>query len=311
MQKAAGTAISPAHQVVDLKFTAIQEKLATNGTLRARARVTEKSTDPCTISPESQYRGAENQLYRVEIHKGGVAWKGTPDNAGNAVEAATFKWSRDNGSVIFPILTLADDTIKLASLGRDKRQSLKIGDWVEIVDDADALRGEAGPLLQVKDIKPDEMVITLSASANRTYKENDSRHPLLRRWDQPDSNGNLAESALLLKEDKGEDDKNWIALEDGVQIQFTPPPPGSSNTYRAGDYWLIPARVATGDVLWPKQNKPTGEVDTYPSGNPIPATLSPHGVEHNYAPLAVVDVGGDGTITPVTDLRRTFTPLAL
>ncbi len=44
-----------------------------------------KDTSPCTIPPDSRYRGAENQLYRVEIHDPGPA--GT----------ATFKWSNDGG----------------------------------------------------------------------------------------------------------------------------------------------------------------------------------------------------------------------
>src|SRR6185295_16365471 len=53
--------------------------------LAARLQPSKQSEDPCIIDPESVYRGAANQLYRVEIHTGGVA--GT----------ATFKWSRDNG----------------------------------------------------------------------------------------------------------------------------------------------------------------------------------------------------------------------
>jgi hypothetical protein len=33
----------------------------------------------------------------------------------------------------------------------------------------------------------------------------------------------------------------WLDLEDGVQIQFS-----DGGEYLTGDYWLIPARVATG-----------------------------------------------------------------
>ncbi|MEQ1601128.1 MAG: hypothetical protein ABL885_05085 [Methylophilaceae bacterium] len=39
----------------------------------------------------------------------------------------------------------------------------------------------------------------------------------------------------------------------------------TSNQYRTGDYWLISARVATGDVEWP------GEVGK-------PQALHPHGI---------------------------------
>ncbi|MFZ4702199.1 MAG: DUF6519 domain-containing protein, partial [Candidatus Methylumidiphilus sp.] len=44
-------------------------------------------TNPCIIPPQVGYKGLENQLYRVEIHRGG------------AVGTATFKWSRDNATV--------------------------------------------------------------------------------------------------------------------------------------------------------------------------------------------------------------------
>jgi len=40
-----------------------------------------------------------------------------------------------------------------------------------------------------------------------------------------------------------------LTLADGVQIQFQKSDPdGPAETYRTGDYWLIPARTATGDV---------------------------------------------------------------
>ena len=33
----------------------------------------QESTEPCTVSPESKYRGGDNRLYRVEIHRSGSA----------------------------------------------------------------------------------------------------------------------------------------------------------------------------------------------------------------------------------------------
>ena len=44
--------------------------------------------DDCVVPPEAQYRGKENQLYRVEIHRVGRDGR------------ITFKWSRDNGTVV-------------------------------------------------------------------------------------------------------------------------------------------------------------------------------------------------------------------
>jgi hypothetical protein len=56
--------------------------------LRARAQPETTSSDLCTIPPGAGYRRLENQLYRIEIH-----------DAGN-VNSASFKWSRENGSVV-------------------------------------------------------------------------------------------------------------------------------------------------------------------------------------------------------------------
>ncbi|WP_166107069.1 DUF6519 domain-containing protein [Bradyrhizobium barranii] len=59
--------------------------------MRARARFDARNLDPCAIPADGQFRSRENQLYRVEIHKGGMAGD------------ATFKWSRENGSVEFAL----------------------------------------------------------------------------------------------------------------------------------------------------------------------------------------------------------------
>jgi Family of unknown function (DUF6519) len=63
-------------------------------------------------------------LYRVEVHR-----------SGKANDSATFVWSRDNGSVVFPIRTLKGNVARLDNLGLDRRSTLISGDWVEIVDE--------------------------------------------------------------------------------------------------------------------------------------------------------------------------------
>lgn len=51
-------------------------------------------------------------------------------------------------------------------------------------------------------------------------------------------------------------------MEGRVQIQFQPLDSGlPPNRYRTSDYWLIPARTATGDVEWP--------IPTDTQGNPV------------------------------------------
>jgi len=270
--------------------------------LRARAHITGLPEGDCNIQPEAQYRGPENQLYRVEIQRGGIAWDGAIDGerpGGNAKTAATFKWSRDNSSISYQILSLQGDTVALANIGRDASRGLQVDDWVEIVADDLVLQGQPGPLLRVKSINPDELTITLSEAVDQSYTRDSTLHPVLRRWDQRRSDGEAADNVILVREGSREDD-NWIELEDGVQIQFPRnTDPNVSSRYRAGDYWLIPARVATGDVLWPRELQGTRSVAR---------ALPPHGVEHHYAPIAVISNDGSQKVVLEEDLRRKFNP---
>jgi hypothetical protein len=280
------------------------------GRLKAMAQQDSQSTDPCIVPPDARYRGAENQLYRVEIHRAGPAWNGSSDTETNAkTNAATFKWSRENGSVIFPIVgapVVSDGTtnVTLETLGRDDRLSLEEGDWVEVQDDAYVLHNVAGKLLQIQAIDRTSMTVTLSGTPDPDVDP--SRHPLLRRWDHKE--GVTAEGGLQLASDGAAliiegSDGVWLSLEDGVQIQFQKGPP--ANSYNTGDYWLIPARTATDNVEWPT------EPGKDSSGNPImvPLALPPAGIQHHYAPLALLTLS-EGTITSgPTECRKKFETL--
>jgi hypothetical protein len=258
---------------------------ANRGRLKAWAMMPEG-----TVSPSGAgYYGVDNRLYRVEIH-GGV-------EAGEA----TFKWSRENGSVVFPILSIAGREVTLGHLGRDDRFDLKVKDWVEIIDDDLALQGLAEPLRQIVGIDRAESRVTLSA-APAAARDDRAKHPLLRRWDHG-ADDHTAPDGLHLDEPSGavkiwvydgspEGNSTWH-LEDGVHVEFCQP---GEAVFRSGDYWLIPARTATGDVEWPG-----------PARDPAP--LAPRGVAHYYAPLAVL-VTRERRVRVVADCRLTFEPLA-
>ncbi len=199
------------------------------------------ASDPCAIAPDARYRGCENQLYRVEIHQGGIA--GT----------ATFKWSRENGSVVFaldtcgPATTQADGTLEvavtLASLGRDARLGLAVNDWVELVDDPYTLAQRTYALWQVGAIDAANRAVTLTAPGGTSLWPlgGAAQHPLLRRWDQ--HAGVNPQGVVAVSEGAA----NAVTLEDGIQITFAP-----GGLYATGDHWLIPARVANGGQLdWP------------------------------------------------------------
>jgi hypothetical protein len=261
------------------------------GMLRARALKTKADDEPCIISPEAHYRGAENQLYRVEIHHPGVA---RPADKPDINKIANFKWSRENASVFFAIVDVQGEVVTVRDLGRESRFGLRVDDWVEIVDDDYVLQNRAEPLLQVKEINRDSMEVTLKTAPASQVGTDATKHPFMRRWDQ-------RSDAIMVVETTGDKDPNWIfTLEDGVQIQFPGgagnPAAGTPTFYRTGDYWLIPARVATGDVEWP------GPRET-------PQARLPLGVDHAFAPLGIISIAAGGKVTLDTDLRRTIKPL--
>lgn len=257
---------------------------------RADANGNGGSNEPCTIPPEAQYRGPENRLYRVEIHTGG------------STAEATFKWSRENGSIAFRIEKRAGSIITLKDWWRDNHQSVQINDWVEIIDDNLLLHQKPGYLIQVVEIDDVAQTVTIEIPADTNlpeYDEDSDNHPLLRRWDQSRQNedkfGQFANGVIKVKEGNGESD--WIELEDGVKIQFQENDAASNEyrKYRTGDYWLIPARTEIGNVIWPG---PVGNPEAWP----------PLGIEHHYAPLAIIEVNG-GRVQVVTDCRRIFQQL--
>ena len=262
---------------VDAGYLALNLLLRTGARMRAKASESE-STNPCTIAPEARYRGTENRLFRVEIHDPMVP--GTP-----AIPAkpATFKWSADNASIVYPIRKIDGVTIHLDSLGRDSRTQLCVNDWVEVVDDHVLDNNIANPLLQVVWVSADDLTVKLSAPPAGNAGSDLTLHPILRRW----------ASDVIKIDTRTSPTDPWIDLADGVQVQFSLVSPPIA-TYRTGDYWLLPMRTATGNVIWPDDNG-------------IPRAMPPNGVDHHYAPLAKVTISGNAQ---PADLRFTFAPMA-
>jgi hypothetical protein len=229
--------------------------------------------DPCVISPDARYRGAENQLYRVEIHRTGAAG------------SATFKWSRDNGSIATSWFGTEGTDLLVANV-----RGFEVGNWVELSDDANDLLGQPGTLVKLVGVGPGKLTIDSAADAASPPDVTKLTHAKVRRWDQTQNDDiDLTDGAILI--DVNAEKPNWIDLEDGVQVQFAP-----GGTYRSGDYWLIPARVATGSIDWPH----TAGTDGSTTWQPRP----PQGVEHHYAPLGFLSwsepgsAGGGFSITP-------------
>lgn len=223
---------------------------------------------PCLPSPNASYRGLENQLYRVEIHKGGGAG------------IATFKWSRDNGSVVTGIKSISGTTVIVDSLGLDANLGFAAGHWTEALDDADAfgtVPNKPGTLASIVLTDPAQLQVTLSAAPTAKTANG---HAKLRRWDN--TTGTAEGIALHAG--------TWVDLENGVQVKFS-----ADGTYETGDYWLIPARTATGDVEWP------------PVDSDGAASQPPHRLTVLRAPLACIHM--QDTVFKIEDCRRIFRPL--
>lgn len=236
---------------------------ASTGLLSAKAEPDVTSNDPCIVPSRAGYRRLENQLYRVEIHDDGAK--------------PTFKWSRDNGSVVTSWLSTNGTALTVSSLGRDRVLGLAPGQWVELTDDTHELENQPGTLVSL--IKADGQTVTIDPkkASGSVVKADFPRNPKVRRWDSP--------GAVPITEEK------WQELEGGVQVRFN-----KGGTYRTGDYWLIPARTATADVEWPRDGQ----------NNPVPQ--APRGIRNHYCALAIVKFHGEKWHL-VEDCRRLFPPL--
>jgi hypothetical protein len=235
------------------KDTAIQEleKLIHKPRAYLTAGTSQKSTssEPCTIAPESTYRGQDNQLYRVEIYAAGNEFK--------------IKWARDNASVV------TDAELNGNSLKVKDPRGFHAGQWVEITNNDLELLEQSGQLIKIKSVADND--ITLEKAISTPLNTNSK----VRRWDGADI------PAQYIKP---------IPLADGIEIKLTTEDEATGFKNSNGDYWLIPARVATGTVEFPNGPQP------------------PHGIQHHYAPLAIIDFPIKNP--PRADLRKVFEGLA-
>ncbi|HVO10148.1 MAG TPA: DUF6519 domain-containing protein [Vicinamibacteria bacterium] len=248
------------------------------GKVSARATVPSTGTDRCTVEATGGYRRLENQLYRVEIHAGGTRASG-----------ATFKWSRENGSVVASWTQLTGDVLGVSSPGRDRVLGFAVGDWVELTDDDRERTQKPGVLVKLSQVADTALTIdpTTFDPPGTVLSYGDFRsNPKVRRW-EADLPSAASAARPLLPNPAGD---GFIDLEDGVQVKF------EDGDYRTGDYWVVPARTVLGDVIWP--------VDPVTK---LPVPEPPLGVEHHYARLAVIRKAGANL--NVTSCYPQFPPL--
>ncbi|MFD3758098.1 DUF6519 domain-containing protein [Streptomyces sp. NPDC058622] len=242
-------------------------------TMAASLRKVPPNLDPCgTVPATGGYLGLENQLYRVEIHESG--------------SNPTFLWSRENGSVVATLTSLATDSDTTAELildreGRDEELSIKEGDTVEVTSVDLQLHGQPG-FLAVAGAPHGLLLPVCWAGPAPASLAALGRTPLVRRW----------EGVLPVAEQLQD-------LEDGIQVHF----PGGG-TPSSGDHWLIPARTTrqvygqstrAGSTDWPADADGHGE------------PRIPHGPLPRTTPLAVLTRTATGWSLE-SDCRLLFPP---
>jgi hypothetical protein len=247
------------------------------------------SQDPCELPPTGGYRGLENQTYRVEIH-----------DPGQPGGTATFKWSRDNGSVVSRVASMISGTeLELQTLGRDDVLRFNTGDWVEILDDVREFSQRAGEMRQITvNEAARRITFTPALPADMvpgSFPNSDfpaDRNLRVRRWDQKHEvlrTGPGGTTPVFQDLDAGTTGVinvpaagTTLLLENGITVSFSST--GSAG-FRAGDYWVFAARTADASVE-PLTNEP------------------PRGIHHHYGRLGIWDVAA-GT---VTDCRGHWPP---
>jgi hypothetical protein len=200
-----------------------QSKLPRDGAMKAD---TNQTGNDCNCQPiaAAGYQGLENQLYRVEIH-----------TSGN-LNTATFKWSRENASVVTQITNVSGAVVTVSSLGPDANLGYQAGQWVELSDDTYLFSQPAnqpGQLYQILSVNQATLQVTMT---NPVYGVNTSMNARMRRWDQFGASATAQGLALA---------NTPIQLENGIEVTFR------AGNYQSGDYWTIPARTADGQIDWP------------------------------------------------------------
>lgn len=237
----------------------------------------------CLQTLSGGYLRPDNSHYRIEIHR---------DCDGTRRPA--FKWSRSNASLSTIIQSILSEgaggqsgvtrlRLELGYQEDNRHLRLSRGQWIEISEEERVLGGLPGLMAQITAVDGTSLLVELPSGAEdegyytELTKRNGAaatRTVIARQWD-----GFEAEQQAW----------NWELRADGISIEFE-----QAQSYRAYDYWMIPARSQTGELDWPCDE----------NGNP--EFMLPTGVRHYLAPLADLRRNDDGTWTVVQDRRRHF-----
>ena len=233
----------------------------------------------------------DNHLYRVEIHEGGKA------------EDATFKWSRDNGFVVSAIQKIESNIITIRQNNNDAWQLARPGQWIEILRNDRELSGKPGILVRLRRVSGNNLILDLTSIHSErklpeqfSAQENPEEQYKVRLWDYTIDTGEKAGIPVYFARKP-----NFFHLQgEGIAVQFEFEVEDKNNyNYQTGDYWLIPTRRISQNLLeWPKDSEDKDSI--------YYSSLPPNRIKHHHSRLALINFS---IKQPVTDYRKPFPSL--
>ena len=191
-----------------------------------------------------------------------------------APSAATFKWSRDNASLVASVLGIKQSgtdasVITVDSTGRDTWTRFEKPQQIELLDDdVEFAMRDSGRRRQARAGSPNvnhatgEIIVDQNFSPSRSSP---AAHPRIRRWDTDEGR----RPGRVAGRERG---RPSCSRTGSASRSGDGKPAHDGDTLHAGDYWVFAARTADGSIE---------TVDNEP----------PRGILHHFAPLAIVTSG--------------------
>jgi hypothetical protein len=249
---------------------------------------------PCCLTSGAAYTGMENQFYRVEIHQPGTPISAVTAPSPLPAGTATFKWSRDNASVMTAVTSIANvqnsegnpaSQLAVQSLGRDQVLGFAPGNWIEILDDSLEFSGLPGELHQIDSIDFSARTIILASTLGAHFTPGDTDatlHTRIQRWDQSGTVFEMDGATVWWDLDTQGGDipvppaGTSLLLDNGIIVSFDLDPAITPGSFLAGDFWTFAARTADGSVE---------SLDD----------AHPRGIHHHYTGLSIVTFPSSAT----------------
>jgi hypothetical protein len=260
-------AFVPANFDLEAFGRALASPVLTDGTLDVTTPPAPPNPDPCALPVQGGYTGRDNRFYRFEVHTGGAA------------AVATIKWSRDNGSELFPVT----DAPTNAELTFPSNTPLRGGDLVEILTPNSIELGDQTPAVldaptttftpSLRSVGVLARLVGPTANGGATFTLTNPDG--LGVVNLPAHYGPFPVAGLKVRRWNGLIEAvnaplpNGIEVENGLHIAL-------NGSFSPGDYWQYEARTAGTE-----------------NDNGV-FQQQPHGPERDFAPLALLQFNGNG-----------------